>query len=172
MHNHEKKYHHSRSAVHTCTFALGDFFSFGILDPRKADILCMWWFRHFICHLQEEQVCDLFQVVAIAYTVIPQDVGEIPGFGDKGGFVCHGLSTSLSCHLLCLCRSSSSVSNQESLTLINNTLSSLLFPHFIFYSLNLHPHFTPCSLSCSLSCSPSYGFDCRVNCRLSCRCSL
>src|SRR5690606_6176361 len=39
----------------------------------------------FIGHFQEQQVGELLHIIAIAHAVIPQDMAEVPDFGDDGG---------------------------------------------------------------------------------------
>ena len=44
-----------------------------------------------IGHLEEEEIGELLQVVAIAYAIIPKGIAEGPDFGDDGGGVGGGL---------------------------------------------------------------------------------
>ncbi len=41
------------------------------------------WTGLFVGHLQEEQVGELLQVVAVGETVVPQDVAVVPQLGDE-----------------------------------------------------------------------------------------
>jgi hypothetical protein len=51
------------------------------------DLLIVRRLGKLIGHFEEKQKSDLLQVVAVADTIVPQDVGEVPDFGDKvGGF--------------------------------------------------------------------------------------
>jgi hypothetical protein len=38
-------------------------------------------------HLEEDQVGELFEIVAIAHAVVAQRVAEAPDFGDDGGAI-------------------------------------------------------------------------------------
>src|SRR5690606_17399601 len=52
-----------------------------------------------LVHLQKQQEGDLLDVVAVADTLVAQDVGKIPDLGDQGGVIsCH--AQSLCCLLL------------------------------------------------------------------------
>jgi len=49
----------------------------------------VWRFAELIGHLQEEEIGELFQIIAIAHAVIAQGVAEAPDFADDaGGSVC------------------------------------------------------------------------------------
>ncbi len=50
----------------------------------------------FVGHFQKEQIGKLFQIIAIAYTVVAQGIAEAPDFTDNArciiSFVAHDLS--------------------------------------------------------------------------------
>jgi hypothetical protein len=54
-------------------------------------------------HFEEDEVGQLFQVVAIANARIAQDVAEAPHFGDDGGGLGHGMLPALLPLLLWSC---------------------------------------------------------------------
>jgi hypothetical protein len=61
-------------------FPIGDFPAFGILDAWELNIFGIGRLRHFVCHLQEEQISNLLQVIPIANSIIPEHICEIPDF--------------------------------------------------------------------------------------------
>ena len=58
-----------------------------------TNIAVVWRFGILVGHLEEDQIGELFQVVAIAHPVIAQGSAEAPDFGDDGErYSCGGIS--------------------------------------------------------------------------------
>ena len=55
-----------------------------------ADVFFVGGLAVFVGHFEEQQVGELFEVVAIADTIIPEDVAEAPNFGNDAGSAVHG----------------------------------------------------------------------------------
>ena len=54
------------------------------------------WLCLFIRHLEEDQVGELFHVIAIAHAIVAQHVAVVPDFlDDSRGFSCHFVPSSL-----------------------------------------------------------------------------
>jgi len=51
---------------------------------RDADISVVRRFPVLFSHFQEYEVGQLFQIIAVAHTPVPQDFTEAPDFGNDG----------------------------------------------------------------------------------------
>ena len=80
--------------------ALG-FQALPVVFGRNADIAVVGRLRVLIRHLEEDQVGELLQIVAIADAVIAQRVAEAPDFGNDGCGV-HAASFPLAFIAICL----------------------------------------------------------------------
>ncbi|VVB62827.1 Uncharacterised protein [uncultured archaeon] len=60
--------------------------------PGYGGWLANWWLGLLIGHLQEEEVGELLQVVAVAHAVVSEDMAVVPDPLDDGGFFGHWVS--------------------------------------------------------------------------------
>ncbi|MNN42898.1 hypothetical protein D3C81_1571080 [compost metagenome] len=62
-----------------------------VVALRNVGVAVVWLLRIFVREFQEQQISELFQIIAIAHAIVAQGVAEIPDFLDKGTCIHSGL---------------------------------------------------------------------------------